>query len=75
MFAGFIMERFPCCGGGGARCVHIPVSGHHRFRCNCCRSFSNSAPITIAAMFILSGALLRTGTLDAVAGWIIKSGH
>ena len=33
--------------------------------------FSNSAPITIAAMFVLSGALLRTGTLEAVSGWVI----
>jgi len=32
--------------------------------------FSNSAPITIAAMFILSGALVRTGTLEAAASWI-----
>jgi di/tricarboxylate transporter len=28
--------------------------------------FSNPAPITIGAMFILSGALIRTGALDAV---------
>lgn len=34
--------------------------------------FSNSAPITIAAMFVLSGALLRTGALEAVSGWIIR---
>ncbi len=34
--------------------------------------FSNSAPITIAAMFVLSGALLRTGALEAVAGWVIR---
>lgn len=34
--------------------------------------FSNSAPITIAAMFVLSGALLRTGTLEEVSGWIIR---
>ena len=34
--------------------------------------FGNSAPITIAAMFILSGALLRTGSLEAVAGWVIR---
>ena len=33
--------------------------------------FSNSAPITIAAMFVLSGALLRTGSLEAVSGWVI----
>lgn len=34
--------------------------------------FSNPAPITIGAMFILSGALLRTGTLEAVCGWVIR---
>ena len=34
-------------------------------------TFSNSAPITIAAMFILSGALLRTGALEAVSGWVV----
>ncbi len=35
-------------------------------------TFANSAPITIAAMFILSGALLRTGTLETVSGWVIR---
>ena len=34
--------------------------------------FSNSAPITIAAMFVLSGALVRTGTLEAAAGWLVS---
>lgn len=34
--------------------------------------FSNPAPITIGAMFILSGALLRTGALEAVSGWVIR---
>ncbi|WP_338242344.1 SLC13 family permease [Aurantiacibacter hainanensis] len=34
--------------------------------------FANSAPITIAAMFILSGALLRTGALEEVSGWVIR---
>ncbi len=29
--------------------------------------FSNGAPITVAAMFILSGALMRTGAIDAFA--------
>lgn len=27
--------------------------------------FSNAAPITVAAMFILSGALMRTGAIEA----------
>ena len=35
-------------------------------------TFANSAPITIAAMFILSGALLRTGALEEVSGWVIR---
>ncbi|MFC3099325.1 SLC13 family permease [Altererythrobacter lauratis] len=34
--------------------------------------FSNTAPITIAAMFVLSGALLRTGALEAIAAWVIQ---
>ncbi len=34
-------------------------------------AFSNPAPITIAAMFILSGALIRTGTLEAVTSKIL----
>nr|WP_304363673.1 SLC13 family permease [Jiella sp. LLJ827] len=33
--------------------------------------FSNPAPITIAAMFVLSGGLVRTGALDAAAGWLV----
>jgi di/tricarboxylate transporter len=33
--------------------------------------FGNSAPVTIAAMFILTGALMRTGALEAVSGWVI----
>ena len=35
-------------------------------------TFANSAPITIAAMFILTGALLRTGALEEVSGWVIR---
>lgn len=34
--------------------------------------FSNSAPITIGAMFVLSGALLRTGALEEISGWVIR---
>lgn len=34
-------------------------------------AFSNPAPITIAAMFILSGALVRTGVLDALADLVV----
>lgn len=33
--------------------------------------FANPAPITIAAMFVLSGALIRTGTIEAVAAFVV----
>jgi di/tricarboxylate transporter len=33
--------------------------------------FSNPAPITIAAMFVLSGALVRTGVLETVAAAVV----
>ncbi|WP_127522018.1 SLC13 family permease [Mesorhizobium sp. Z1-4] len=35
--------------------------------------FSNPAPITIGAMFVLSGALVRTGVLDAIAEKVMDS--
>ena len=31
---------------------------------------SNSAPVTIAAMFVISAALVRTGALEAFARWV-----
>lgn len=34
--------------------------------------FSNSAPITIACMFVLSAALHRTGVIDVMGGAILK---
>ncbi|WP_244649463.1 SLC13 family permease [Neoaquamicrobium sediminum] len=33
--------------------------------------FSNSAPLTIGAMFVLTGALVRTGVLENVAGMVL----
>ncbi|QJB69533.1 SLC13 family permease [Parasphingorhabdus halotolerans] len=70
MFTGFIMERFPA--------AVVAVIGACAFLFlgiidsdGLFSVFSNTAPITIAAMFILSGALLRTGTIDAIAGFII----
>ena len=70
MFTGFVMERFPA--------AVVAVIGACAFLFlgiidsdGLFSVFSNTAPITIAAMFILSGALLRTGTIDAIAGFII----
>lgn len=34
--------------------------------------FSNSAPLTIGAMFVLTGALVRTGVLETVAGMVLE---
>lgn len=34
--------------------------------------FGNPAPITIGAMFVLTGALLRTGTLEEITGWVVR---
>ena len=34
--------------------------------------FSNSAPLTIAAMFIVSSALERTGAIDLITGYLRK---
>ncbi len=37
------------------------------------KSFANSAPVTIGAMFIMSAALVRTGVLDQLARSLIKA--
>jgi di/tricarboxylate transporter len=70
MFVGFVMERFPATVVailGTCTFLFLGIlSGKDLFSV-----FSNSAPVTIGAMFILSGALLRTGTLDAIANRII----
>ncbi|MBF6602088.1 MAG: SLC13 family permease [Sphingorhabdus sp.] len=71
MFTGFVMERFPA--------AVVAILGACSFlllgiidTAGLYSVFSNTAPITIGAMFILSGALLRTGTIDAIAGFIIE---
>ncbi|MGV3729377.1 MAG: SLC13 family permease [Sphingopyxis sp.] len=70
MFLGFVLERFPATVVailGTCTFLFLGIlSGKDLFSV-----FSNPAPVTIGAMFILSGALLRTGTLDAIANRII----
>ena len=71
LLAGFIAERFPAAVVailGACSFLFLGIIDSKQLF----SVFSNSAPITIAAMFILSGALLRTGTLDAIAGVIIR---
>src|SRR5919106_1755450 len=37
--------------------------------------FSNSAPITVSAMFVLSAALERTGVIDSVGRLMSRAAH
>ena len=65
MFAAFVRERYPPeVTAAGAAAVFValglvPVPAVYA-------AFANPAPLTIAAMFVLSGALVRTGLLDAL---------
>lgn len=71
LFIAFILELYPpevtAIGGAAAFILmgFIP-------RAEIMAVFSNPAPITIAAMFILSGALVRTGVLEAISEKIIS---
>ncbi|MFZ3581204.1 SLC13 family permease [Loktanella sp. DJP18] len=66
----FIWEKYPpevTAAGGAALFIVlglVPID-------NVMGVFSNSAPITIAAMFVLSGALVRTGLLEALSNRIV----
>ncbi|MXN63440.1 SLC13 family permease [Stappia sp. GBMRC 2046] len=71
VFVGFASERFPpevIAIGGAAIMLALGLLNVGE----ALNVFSNAAPITIAAMFILSGALVRTGTLEAVSGLLTK---
>jgi len=70
-FLGFFLERFPpavVATLGAATFLALgllPVD-------DALAAFSNSAPVTIGAMFILSAALVRTGVIDGLAGWTLR---
>lgn len=64
LFAAFVWERFPpdtVVIGGVAVLLVTGLLEVGEFL----SVFSNSAPLTIASMFILSGALMRTGAIEA----------
>lgn len=71
MFVAFVREDFPpevvaICGASVLLAVGIlPVD-------DLLAVFSNPAPVTIGAMFIISGALLRTGALDAFTRFLAR---
>lgn len=68
-FAGFLLERFPPSVVAIAGAALFLLLGYIDTK-DAMAVFSNSAPITIAAMFIISGALVRTGALEAAATWV-----
>lgn len=69
-FIGFLFERLPpevtAAIGAAAFVLFGYVSPEQTFAV-----FSNPAPLTIAAMFVLTGALVRTGVLERVVGVIL----
>ncbi|TMV06570.1 SLC13 family permease [Ruegeria sediminis] len=72
LFAAFLSERFdPDVTAAGAAALFI-VFGFVPTR-EVLAAFSNPAPITIAAMFVISGALVRTGLLDALANRVVAA--
>lgn len=68
-FLAFLIERYPPAVIAIAGAVAYLLLGYIDTK-DVMAVFSNSAPITIAAMFILSGALVRTGTLEAAGAWV-----
>lgn len=70
LFAMFVWEKYPAdvtaAGGAAVFIVLGFVSPEEAMAV-----FSNSAPLTIAAMFVLTGALVRTGVLESVAGVVL----
>ena len=72
LFAGFLSERFPpdvTAAGAAALFVVFGLVPTDEVLA----AFANPAPITIAAMFVISGALVRTGLLDALANRVVAA--
>ena len=71
LFVAFASERFPpvtiAIVGAGAMIVFGWLSP-----ALVTAAFANSAPITIAAFFVLSGALVRTGAIEALASIVVR---
>lgn len=70
LFVAFLIEKYPpevTAAGAAALFIILGLVPAN----DVMRAFSNPAPITIAAMFVVSGALVRTGVLDALAGVVI----
>ncbi|WP_099865489.1 SLC13 family permease [Pararhizobium haloflavum] len=66
MFVGFFTERYPPDVIAATGAVVFVLLGFVSSN-ELLEVFSNPAPLTIGAMFILSGALVRTGVLEAIS--------
>jgi len=71
MFVAFLLERVPPAVVAAAGAALFIVLGFVDEK-TALAAFSNSAPITIAALFVISGALVRTGLLAFAAGLLVK---
>ncbi|HET6467175.1 MAG TPA: SLC13 family permease [Geminicoccaceae bacterium] len=72
VFFGFVRERLPpdvvAMGAIGALIATGILSSDEAFQV-----FANSAPVTVAAMFVLSAALERTGVIDAMGQMVTRA--
>ncbi|KCZ53904.1 SLC13 family permease [Hyphomonas chukchiensis] len=71
MFVGFFLERLPAAAMAMVGAAAFLVLGYLD-EAGALSAFSNSAPITIGAMFILAASLRRTGVLDAMAASVLQ---
>ena len=71
LFAGFLTERLPPSAVATAGATAFLLTGYLSSD-EALAVFSNPAPITIAAMFILSGALVRTGVVEAMSEFFVE---
>lgn len=71
LFIGFMTERYPVEVTAAAGAAVFLVLGFVP-AADAMSVFSNSAPITIAAMFVLTGALVRTGVIEGFASSVLQ---
>ena len=70
VFLGFLFEKLPPAAVATAGAAAFLLLGYVTTE-EVLEVFSNPAPITIAAMFILSSALVSTGVLDAASSYFV----
>lgn len=71
IFAAFISERFPPVVVGVAGVAAVMLLGFVSVA-DVRSVFSNAAPVAIAALFVLSGALVSTGVIEAVMALLLR---